>query len=74
MSTDVNPPPIRLREWRAWKALSQEQLAGLSGVGKATIARIEGRHLSPRPSTIQKLARALSVMPEDLYRSPYDRP
>ena len=36
--------------------LSQQRLADLSGVGRVTIARLEGAGQSPKLDTIQKLA------------------
>ena len=59
-----------LRELRRRKGLSQKDLAGKSGVGQDTISGIEaGRH-EPRPSTLRKLADALGVEVEDLFREP----
>ncbi len=55
----------RLKNARLRKALSQEDLAGVSGVPVVTISRMEnapaGRQ--PRPSTVRKLADALEVDP-----------
>jgi transcriptional regulator with XRE-family HTH domain len=58
----------RLRETRKRKLLTQEQLAERSGVGVATIIRIERNQVEPRGSTIRKLAAALDVEPEELVR------
>jgi transcriptional regulator with XRE-family HTH domain len=59
-----------LRELRRRKGLSQKDLAGKSGVGQDTISGIEsGRHQA-RPSTLRKLADALGVEVEDLFREP----
>lgn len=60
---------IPLRAWRQRKALSQRDLADLSGVGVATIVRIEHGQTA-RPSTIRKLAQALDVTPELLIAGP----
>lgn len=46
----------RLRRLRREADLSQQRLADLSGVGRVTIARIEGASQSPKLDTIQKLA------------------
>ena len=51
----------RLRGLRRDAGLSQQQLAGLSGVGMATIARIEAAGQSPRLATMRKLAVAMGV-------------
>ena len=61
---------VRLREWRLIRALTQEELGQLARVGRATISRIEGGTLTPRPSTVKKLAAAFGLRPEDLFRSP----
>jgi transcriptional regulator with XRE-family HTH domain len=58
----------RLRETRKRKLLTQEQLAERSGVGVATIIRIERNQVEPRGSTIRKLAVALEVEPDELVR------
>ena len=58
----------RLREMRKRKLLTQEQLAERSGVGVATIIRIERNQVEPRGSTIRKLAAALEVDPAELVR------
>jgi transcriptional regulator with XRE-family HTH domain len=64
---------IPLLAWRQRKALSQRDLARLSGVGVATIVRIE--HSQPaRPSTVRRLAEALGVTPEELFEGPRHRP
>ena len=58
----------KLRDTRKRKLLTQEQLAERSGVGIATIIRIERNQVEPRGSTIRKLAAALEVEPEELVR------
>jgi len=58
----------RLRDLRKRKLLTQEQLAVRSGVGIATIVRVERNQVEPRGSTIRKLAEALSVEPEELVK------
>jgi transcriptional regulator with XRE-family HTH domain len=62
----------KLRETRKRKLLTQEQLAERSGVGIATIVRIERNQVEPRGSTIRKLAEALEVEPEELVRRDTD--
>jgi transcriptional regulator with XRE-family HTH domain len=59
----------RLRNLRKRKLLTQEQLAEGSGVGIATIVRVERNQVEPRGSTIRKLAEALSVEPEELVKA-----
>ena len=59
----------QLRDLRKRRLLTQEQLAERSGVGVATIIRIERNQVEPRGSTIRKLAEALGVEPEDLVKT-----
>ena len=59
----------RLRDLRKRRLLTQEQLAERSGVGIATIVRVERNQVEPRGSTIRKLAQALSVEPEELVKT-----
>ncbi len=46
--------------------LTQHELARVSGVGRATIARLETTTTRATPTTARKLAKALRVKPEDL--------
>lgn len=64
---------LSLAESRYDKGLSQNQLAELSGVPQATIARVENGKLNPTLSTIVKLAEALDVWMELTPRSPRTR-
>jgi transcriptional regulator with XRE-family HTH domain len=56
----------RLRELRDTASLSQEELAELSGVSRATIAALELGNRKPHPKTRRKLAKALGVEPVEL--------
>ena len=51
----------RLRRLRREADLSQQRLADLSGVGRVTIARLEGAAQSPNLDTIQKLATGMGL-------------
>lgn len=55
-----------LREIREAKALSQEDLARLSGTSRSTIADLELSNRKPRPSTRRKLAKVLKVKPQEI--------
>ena len=58
----------RLKDARRAAMFTQEELAGESSVGVATIRRIEGGEIKePRFSTLRKLARALDVDPRELH-------
>lgn len=54
-----------LRIWRMRRAVTQKQLSDCSGVGTATISRIE-RGYEAHPATIGKLAKALHIDPTEL--------
>ena len=64
---------VPLRAWRQRRALSQRDLAALSGVGLATIVRIE-QGQPARPSTLRKLAQAFGVSPDVLIDGPEQAP
>ena len=51
----------RLKELRRLRALSQEELAEESGVGRATISRIERGETGAHGRTLRRLAAALGV-------------
>jgi len=52
-----------LKRLRTLNALTQEELAAKAGLTPAAVARIERNEAEPRPSTLRKLAGALSVTP-----------
>jgi transcriptional regulator with XRE-family HTH domain len=54
----------RLKESRGRRALRQVDLARLTGVGLATIRRIEQTDFEPRLATARRLATALDVRVE----------
>jgi transcriptional regulator with XRE-family HTH domain len=58
----------RLRALRRLRALSQEELSEHSGVGRATISRIERGETGAHGRTLRKLAKALGVGVEELVR------
>lgn len=57
---------MELRRLRLERDLTQEGLAGISGVARPTIHRMENGQQKPRKSTVRKLARALEVEPSDI--------
>ena len=64
-------PDLRLKQWRAYRALSQADLAVRSGVTKATIVALEKPdHRTPHPRTVRRLAMALDAHPHELYLEP----
>ena len=54
----------RLKAARAWRAITQIDLARQTGVGLRTIRQIEQTEFEPRLATVRKLARALDVRVE----------
>jgi transcriptional regulator with XRE-family HTH domain len=56
----------RLKTLRRLRAMSQEELAEESGVGRATISRIERAQTGAHGRTLRKLAAALGVRVEEL--------
>jgi transcriptional regulator with XRE-family HTH domain len=62
MEVDVQ----RLKTLRRLRALSQEELAEESGVGRATISRIERGETGAHGRTLRRLAKALGVGVEEL--------
>jgi transcriptional regulator with XRE-family HTH domain len=56
----------RLRRLRERRALRQEDLAALAGLGKNTVNRLEKNRTEPHMTTIRKLAQALDVDPSEL--------
>ncbi len=59
----------QLRDLRKRRLLTQEQLAERSGVGVATITRVERNQVEPQGSTLRKLADALGVEVQALFPS-----
>lgn len=55
-----------LARWRQVRGLTQEQLAKRSGIGRISIARIEGGS-DPHVATAHRLAAALGVTIEDVF-------
>jgi transcriptional regulator with XRE-family HTH domain len=56
----------KIKTIRRRAAMTQVELAEVSGVSRATIARLEKGAEGPFPGTIQKIAVALEVQPIDL--------
>jgi transcriptional regulator with XRE-family HTH domain len=57
-----------LRRARERLGLTQEEVAGLSGVHATEVSRIEGGKRDPKVSTLERLAKAVGVPPSDLLR------
>ena len=52
--------------WGLPRALRQEDLAELAGVGKNTVNRIKKNRTEPHMTTVRKLADGLGVEPQEL--------
>ena len=59
-----------LKDWRKIRGLSQWDLADKSGVGYASIARIETGRQDPTVSMLTRLAEALGIRLVDLLTRP----
>ena len=59
-----------VKTWRHQRGLSQWGLADKSGVGYATIARVELGLVDPRLSTLRRLAEALEIRLVDFFEEP----
>jgi transcriptional regulator with XRE-family HTH domain len=60
------PRLTRLKLVRDRQALTQRELAERAGVAETTSVRLERYGLDARASTVRKLARALTVRPDEL--------
>lgn len=60
----------RLRAIRRGEGLSQNRLAGLSGIPKSRLSRYENGHLLPSIPTLERLAQALRVPESALLGDP----
>jgi len=61
---------IFLLNWRLEKGLTQGALADRSGLTQAQISRLEISGQRPTYRTIQRLAKALGIKPEELFNPP----
>lgn len=57
----------RLKVLRAERNLTQEELAKMSGLSRATVISIENEAVNPNGDTIAKLTKALKVKPEEIF-------
>ena len=58
----------RLKALRRLRAMSQQELSEVSGVGRATISRIERRETGAQGRTLRRLASSLGVGVEELVK------
>jgi len=55
-----------IKAWRKYKGLSQTDLAEKLGITQAAVAKLECPDNSPRVDTMERVAAALSIEPEQL--------
>ncbi|MBL4602568.1 MAG: helix-turn-helix transcriptional regulator [Emcibacteraceae bacterium] len=69
------PPDIgqKIKQLRASKNLTLDQLAGLSGVSKSMLSQIERNKTNPTVATLWSLTRALGVEIGELLGSPHKK-
>ncbi|MAE50730.1 MAG: transcriptional regulator [Micavibrio sp.] len=58
----------KIAKIRASKGVSQEDLAGLAEVNRGYISRIENGHVAFSVPVLLKIAAALKVKPEELFK------
>lgn len=63
---DYSHLAARIKEYRMNKGLSQEALADKSGLSHRTIQRIENGESNPTGDTLQRVAEALDLRPDEL--------
>lgn len=69
----VNAPRHFLKQWRRYRDLTQEELAGMVEMSVATISQLENGKQGYRQETLEALADALGCGPGDLLiRNPLD--
>ena len=57
---------FKLKEFRKIKGMSQKKLAYLSNLSQSHISELEKNKQSPTLITVEKVADALKIYPEDL--------
>ena len=57
---------MRIKFERIRRGFSQENLALFAGIGKSTLAQIEGQLSSPTLDVVEKISRALGYSPAEL--------
>jgi transcriptional regulator with XRE-family HTH domain len=64
---------LKVRQLRIRKGVSMRELARRTGLGVATLSRIESGEANPRLSTLMQLAKVLGVFIGDLFDKPNNR-
>lgn len=62
--------PLRVKELRKERGLSQEQLAAMAGVSRSQLSEIETEAKPANTLRLASIARALGVPVHDLFASP----
>ena len=66
MERSRSTPLLALAAHRRRRGLTQRQLGELAGVAHTTVQRLESLKRGAYPQTMQKLATALGIAPEEL--------
>ena len=70
LAQEYGAAPLRLRAWRAYRALTQQELADRAGVSRRTVVALEAGSQRPHPATVRALAAALKTTHERLRADP----
>lgn len=63
---------LYITEWREFRGLSGEELADILDVNRATVHKWEKEQWRVTPDKQERLAMALKIQPEELWRRPDD--
>ena len=63
----------KIKEWREFMAMPQEELARKAHLHRMSIVRLENGVHEPRPTTAQRIATALGISVHALRVSPWRR-
>ena len=61
MEKNVTELSLRIKHFRKLRGLSQDELAGLSGINVSMIKKYENGFRNPKPEAIEKIAKALGI-------------
>lgn len=59
-----------IARWRKVLGYTQEELSSMTGIARTNISRVEGGKHVQSLDTLRRIASALNLRPEQLYRSP----
>jgi transcriptional regulator with XRE-family HTH domain len=59
---------LLIKQMRLQQKLSQKKLSDMAGVPKSTLGEIEDHRMLPRPDVLERIAIALGVTADELYK------